>query len=76
MVGQQFTTEQGFYIPENNPTQSYRQVREAFTREFPDRRPPSKLTIRLNTIKYTSHGASLIRNQFNSGRNHFGRKVL
>ena len=74
MVGQQFTTKQRvFIVKKYNETRSYRQVREAFTREFPDRRPPSGSTIRLNVIKYSSHGTSLNRNQFNSGRNRSGR---
>ena len=49
MVGEQFTTEQRvFILKKHNQTQSYRQVKEAFTQPFRDRRPPSKLTIRLD----------------------------
>ena len=65
----QFTAEQRiFMVLHYKRTQSLVAVQNAFRQRFPDRNPPSKVTILQNFRKYSEHGTSLNRNKNNSGR--------
>ena len=60
----QFTAEQRILIMLHyNRTQSLVAVQNAFRLGFPDRNPPSKVTILQNFRKYSEHGTSLNRNK-------------
>lgn len=65
----QFTVDQRVLIVSKYlETKSYAAVIEAFTQRFPDRRPPSNMTIHRNVAKYLANGTSLNLNKIRSGR--------
>ena len=59
-VNMQLTVEQRvFVVTKYLETKSYNAVREAFTRQFPQRNAPTKKTIYKNVKKYQEKGTSL-----------------
>ena len=65
----QLSNEQCVFVVETYfRTNSYKNVKEAFSDKFPERAVPSKSTIDRNVKKYRNHATSLNRNKENSGR--------
>ena len=70
----QLTVEQRVFIVQHLfKTESFEQVRHLFRERFPDREPPTTMTIWRNVKKYTTTGTSLNRNSVTSGRPRSGR---
>jgi hypothetical protein len=70
----QLTLQQRVFVVENFfTTKSYVEVQRLFQIEFPNRLPPTTMTIHRNVIKYRQHATSQNRNSKNSGRRRTGR---
>ena len=72
----QLTVEQRVFVVKTfYSTRSYVEVRRLFQQQFPDRLPPTDMTIYRNVNKYSQHGTSLNRNSGNSGRPRSARTI-
>ena len=69
------TRERSFMVQTYIRTRSVQETKNRFRHTFPNRNPPTLMTIRYNYNKYITHGTSLNRNPKHSGRHRTGRSA-